>query len=332
MKLRRTFKQGVSQAALLLSVALASNAVAQADPVEAYPERTIRAVSPFAAGGTTDILARLVGQEFFPESGQTMVVENVSGAGGTIGAANVARAVPDGYSLLISGVSTHAMAGSLYKSLSFDPVESFEPISMLASATTAIAVNANQPFKTLDELIAFAKENPGVLAYSSGGVGSINHLIMASFAKAADIDLLHVPYRGGGPATTAVMQGEVQVFAGGTSLLLPQVEAGTVRLLAVTGAQRTELLPDVPAANETVQGYQATNWYGVLAPKGLDSDLREKIWAELHRIMMKPEIAKKMADMGLEYPGLTSEEFKTAVQEDQERWSATIKSLGIEAN
>ncbi|WP_442595841.1 Bug family tripartite tricarboxylate transporter substrate binding protein [Parapusillimonas sp. JC17] len=333
MKIRRVFTQAFSRAMLAASaLALATTAAAQPNAVQAYPDKPIRAISPFAAGGTTDILARLIGKEFFPASGQAMVVENISGAGGTIGAATVARAAPDGYTLEIGGISTHAMAGSLYKKLPFDPVASFEPVSMLAWATTAIAVNAQQPFQTLSELVEFAKANPGQLAYSSGGVGSINHLTMAAFAKAAGIELLHVPYRGGGPATTAVMQGEVQVFAGGTSLLLPQVEAGTVRLLAVTGPERSKLLPNIPAANETVKGFQATNWYGVLAPKGLDPALKEKIWTELDRIMKMPEIAEKMAGMGLEYPGLSSEQFKAALHEDQRRWGATIQELGISSD
>jgi len=260
-----------------------------------------------------------------------MVVENVSGAGGIIGAGTVARAAPDGYTLEIGGVSTHAIAGSLHKQLAFDPVASFEPVSLLAYATTAIAVHAQQPFQTLQDLITYAKENPGKLAYSSAGVGSINHLMTASFTEAAGIALLHVPYRGGGPASVALVQGEVQVFMGGTSLLLPQARAGSVRILAVVAPERMAFLPGVPVVHEIVPNFQATNWYGVLAPQGLDAALREKIWVELDRIMRQPHMAEKLTGMGLTYPGLTATQFKAILQEDQERWRAIIQRLNIGA-
>lgn len=305
---------------------------AESDPVQVYPGKIVKTVSPFAAGGTTDILARLVSKEFFPSSGQAMIVENIAGAGGTIGAGKVARADPDGYTLEIGGVSTHAMSGALYKDLPFDPVASFEPVAMLASATTAIAVNAKEPFQTLADLVKYAKNNPGKVTYSSGGIGSINHLTMAIFADAAGIEMLHVPYRGGGPGAIALVQGEVQVFAGGTSILLPHARAGKIRLLAVTGSERSKLLPNVPAANEVVPGFEAINWYGVLAPKGLHPALREKLWAEFDRIMRKPESIKAMSDMGMEYPELSSAQFKKKLQDDQARWGGVIKKLGIASN
>jgi len=317
--------------AVLALLAGSGAAIAQSDAANAYPNQTIRLVSPFAAGGTTDILGRLISAEFFPASGQTMVVENISGAGGIIGAGIVARAAPDGYTLEIGGVSTHAIAGSLHKQLAFDPVAAFEPVNLLAYATTAIAVHAQQPFQTLAELIAYAKAHPGQLAYSSAGVGSINHLTTAAFAEAAGIELLHVPYRGGGPASIALVQGEVQVFMGGTSLLLPQARAGSVRILAVAAPERMALLPDVPVIHEIVPDFQATNWYGVLAPQGLDAALREKIWTELDRIMRQPHMVEKLAGMGLNYPGLTSTQFKAALREDQMRWRAVIDRLNLNA-
>ena len=330
MRLKQIFSmQQFAGAALFAATCVLSSNVLAADSVASYPEKVIRVISPFAAGGTTDILARMIGADFFPASGQPMIVENVTGAGGTIGAGHVARAAPDGYTLEVGGVSTHAMSGSLYKKLPFDPVESFEPVSMLAHVTTGIAVNANSPFQTFEELVEYAKQNPGKLAYSSGGIGSINHLTMASLTDAADLDMLHVPYRGGGPAALALIQDEVQVFAGGTSLILPHVKSGAMRLLAVTGPERSRILPDVPAVNETVPGFQTVNWYGVLAPAGLNPELKEKIWTELDRIMRKPEVVEQMTSMGLEYPGLTTEQFKTALHNDQKQWSAIIEKLDI---
>ncbi len=294
-----------------------------------YPQRPIRMISSFAAGGTTDILARLVARQLLPAAGQPVVVENLPGAGGTIGAAAVARAPADGYTLEVGGVSTHAMAGALYKQLPFDPVESFEPVSMLVYATTAIAVPASAPFKDLPSLIAYAKAHPGKVAYSSGGIGSINHLAIASLASTAGIDMLHVPYKGGGPAVTALLQGEAQVFAGGTSLLLPHVRAGKFRLLAVTEEKRARILPDVPTVAETLPGFKVVNWYGVLAPRGLPEAIRDVLWRDIDRIMRQPEVQQQLDSMGLEYPGLTANQFKAALKDDQARWSKTIRDLGI---
>lgn len=316
----------------LASTTMLTTAVAQPEPTEMYPSKPIRMISPFAAGGTTDILARIVAKELLSAQGQPVVVENQSGAGGTIGAAIVARAAPDGYTLEVGGVSTHAMAGSLYKKLSFDPVKSFEPVSILAWATTAIAVPASAPYTDLKELIAYAKAHPGELTYSSAGVGSINHLAMASLAKTADIDLLHVPYRGGAPAVTALLQQEVQVVAAGTSLLLPHVQSGKIRLIAVTDENRARVLPDVPTAGETLKGFKVANWYGVLGPKGLPPSVREKLWNDIDRIMKQPNIVAQLDKMGLEYPGLSSEQFNSSLNQDYQRWDQIIKELQIQPN
>lgn len=294
-----------------------------------YPNRPVRLISSFAAGGTTDILARLVGKHMFPASGQPVVVENLPGAGGTIGAAAVARAAADGYTLEMGGVSTHAMSGALYKKLSFDPTESFDPVSMLVYATTAIAVPASSPFRDLAALIAYARANPGKIAYGSGGIGSINHLAIASLASTLGIDLLHVPYKGGGPAVTSLLQGETQLFAGGSSLLLPHVRSGKLRILAVTETKRARVLPDVPTVGETVRGFSVVNWYGVLAPRGLTPAVGEALWKEFDRVMRLPEVDRQLDAMGLEYPGLSSTEFKAALAADKSRWERTIKELGI---
>ncbi len=328
--IRRGILFGLTPAlAVLGSATLAQAQGASADSAQKYPARTIRMISPFAAGGTTDILARIVSKQLFADAGHAVIVENVPGAGGTIGAAAVARAAPDGYTLEVGGISTHAMAGSLYQKLTFDPVQSFEPVSMLVLATTAIAVPASAPYADLAGLIAYAKAHPGKLTYSSGGVGSINHLTLGSLAKTAGIDLLHVPYKGGGPAVTALLQGEVQVFAGGTSLLLPHVRAGKVKLIAITDAKRARVLPNVPTAGETLKGFKVSNWYGVLGPKGLPAAIREKVWNEIDRIMKQPNIIGQLDAMGLEYPDLSSQQFKTTLKEDQIYWEKTIKELGI---
>ncbi|HEY9281798.1 MAG TPA: tripartite tricarboxylate transporter substrate binding protein [Eoetvoesiella sp.] len=316
----------------LASTTMFTTAAAQAESAEMYPSKPIRMISPFAAGGTTDILARIVAKELLAAQGQPIVVENQSGAGGTIGAAIVARSAADGYTLEVGGVSTHAMAGSLYKKLPFDPVESFDPVSILAYATIAIAVPASAPYNDLKELIAYAKAHPGELTYSSAGVGSINHLAMASLAKTADIDLLHVPYRGGAPAVTALLQQEVQVVAAGTSLLLPHVQSGKVRLIAITDENRARILPEVPTAGETLKGFKVANWYGLLGPKGLPAAVSEKLWNDIDRIMKQPDIMAQLDKMGLEYPGISSERFNASLKEDRQYWDQLIKELQIQPN
>ncbi|VCU69797.1 Tripartite tricarboxylate transporter family receptor [Pigmentiphaga humi] len=316
--------------ALAACAALPSAHAAAKDAVAAYPDRAIRMISSFAAGGTTDILARIVGRQLLPDAGQPVVVENLPGAGGTIGAAAVARAAADGYTLEVGGVSTHAMSGALYRKLPFDPVGDFEPVSMLVYATTAIAVQASSPFKDLPSLLAYAKANPGKIAYGSGGIGSINHLAIASLARTAGIELLHVPYKGGGPAVTSLLQGETQLFAGGTSLLLPHVKSGKLRLLAVTEEKRARILPDVPTVGETLKGFKVVNWYGVLGPKGLPAGIRDKLWRDIDRIMRQPDVEQQLDSMGLEYPGLSPTRFKEALVEDRERWTRTIADLGIQ--
>jgi len=208
-------------------------------------------------------------------------------------------------------------------------VGSFEPVSMLVYATTAIAVPASSPFRDLASLIEYARSNPGKIAYGSGGIGSINHLAIASLANTVGIDLLHVPYKGGGPAVTALLQGETQLFAGGSSLLLPHVRAGKVRILAVTEGKRARVLPDIPTVGETVRGFRVVNWYGVLAPRGLAPAVGQTLWREFDRIMRLPEVERQLDSMGLEYPGLSSAEFKAALAEDKNRWGRTIRELGI---
>ncbi|WP_338615629.1 tripartite tricarboxylate transporter substrate-binding protein [Pigmentiphaga sp. CHJ604] len=321
--LSRRAMLALAAGSMLRPVAAASGASS------AYPSRPVRLISSFAAGGTTDILARLVGKQLFPSAGQVVVVENLPGAGGTIGAAAVARAPADGYTLEMGGVSTHAMAGALYKQLPFDPVASFEPVCMLVYATTAIAVPASSPFRSLADLIAHARANPGKITYGSGGIGSINHLALASLASTVGIDLLHVPYKGGGPAVTSLLQGETQLFAGGSSLLLPHVRAGKLRILAVTEDKRARVLPDIPTVGETVRGFRVVNWYGVLGPAGLALGIREALWKELDRVMRLPEVERQLDAMGLEYPGMSSAAFKASLAEDKERWGRAIRELGI---
>ncbi|MFD2301269.1 tripartite tricarboxylate transporter substrate-binding protein [Paracidovorax citrulli] len=294
-----------------------------------FPTKPIRLVVPFAPAGSTDILARLLSRQLFPHSGQPIVVENVAGAGGNLGAAVVARAPADGYTLEIGAMSTHAMNGSLYRQLPFDPMNDFDTVAMLAYAINVVAVSASMPVHTFPELLAYIRANPGKINYASGGIGTHNHLTLALLAKTAGLDIVHVPYKGGGPAVAALVQGECQMFAGGASLLLPHAQAGKIRLIAVTEKSRTDLLPGVPSVSETLKGFEVTNWYGVFAPRGLEPARRAQLNEEINRVTALPEVAERFRGLGMVRSPLSPLQLRAVLQADHDLWSRTIQSLRI---
>ena len=317
---------------LLLAAALAClafPAAAQAQARTDFPSKSMRLIVPFAPGGSTDILARILSKAMFPQAGQSLVVENIAGAGGNIGAAVVAKAPADGYTIEIGALSTHAMNASLYKQVPFDPIRDFDAVALLAYVINVIAVAPTVPANTFPELLAYIKSNPGKLAYSSGGIGSHNHLSFALLARSAGLDLLHVPYKGGGPAVTALLQGEVQMFAGGASLLLPHARAGKLKLIAVTEATRSALLPELPCVAETIPGFEVTNWYGVFAPRGLPPGVLKALNDEINRVASLPDIASRFRDMGMVRTSLTPLQLAEVLRVDHAKWSATIKALAI---
>lgn len=319
---RRTFI-----AACLTSVALLLSPATQAE--EQYPNKTVSLVVPFAPGGSTDMLGRMIAQHYFKDSGITTIVENTPGAGGNIGAAKVARSKADGHTLEIGAMSTHAMNGSLYTSLSFDPMKDFVPVAMLAQAINVIAVKPSFPAQNFQELIEYVRANPGKVNYSSGGIGTHNHLTLALLEEKAGLEMVHVPYKGGSPAVTALLQGEVDMFAGGASLLLRHAQAGTVRLIAVTESTPSELVPGVPSASNVVPDFVVTNWYGVFGPKDMDPALVEKVNAEVNRIVGLPEVAERLKTMGMIPLPVKATELRQMLQQDYDLWSKTITSLNI---
>ena len=243
--------------ACTLGVALAGPALAHA----AWPEKPITLIVPWAAGGSTDILARVLSEGLTQSLGQPVIVENRSGASGNIGTTYVARAKPDGYTLLVGSMSTHTMNQALYSSMPFDGVKDFTPIAELALVTNTMVVHPSVPASNLKEFIAYAKANPGTVAYASAGQGSTNHLSAALFEKAAGVKMMHIPYRGGAPAVMDTVAGRTQVLFSAGTQTLPHVQTGKLKLLAVTEEQRSPLLPDVPTVAETLPGYELSVWY-----------------------------------------------------------------------
>src|SRR6266700_2930789 len=246
---------------------------AQVACAETYPTKPVSLIVPWAPGGSTDILARIVGQHLYQSMGQPVIIENRTGASGNIGTLACARGAPDGYTLLFNTMSVHTMNHALFANMPFDGVKDFSPITLLAYVTNTMVVHPSVPANTVAEFIAYAKANPGKIAYASSGPGSTNHLCAAMLEKMAGIEMLHVPYRGGTPAVADTVGGQTQLFFTAGTQRLENVKAGELRLLALTEAKRSPLLPDVPLVGETLPGYEMTVWYGAFGPAGMPSDI-----------------------------------------------------------
>jgi tripartite-type tricarboxylate transporter receptor subunit TctC len=318
--------------AIVLAAVLALVAALARPAAAAYPEKAITLVVPWAAGGSTDILARTVAEPLTRALGQPVVVENRAGASGNIGSTVVARAKPDGYTILFGSMSTHAMNPALIPNMPFRGVDDFAPIGLLAYVTNTIVVHPSVPANTMREFIAYAKANPGKIAFASAGAGSTNHLSAVLLERMAGIEMLHVPYKGGAPAVTDTVGGQTQMFVTASTQSLPHVKAGRLRLLAVTEAKRSELLPDVPTVGETVPGYELAVWYGAFAPAGTPKEIVAKLNAEINRILNAPEVKAKMSAIGVEVATTTPEQFLTLLKRDEERYGKMIRDFGIKAD
>src|SRR5438270_143476 len=264
---------------------------------QAYPSRPITLLVPWAAGGSTDILARIVALHLHQSMGQPVIIENRTGASGNIGTLAATRAAPDGYTLLFNTMSVHTMNHALFASMPFDGVKDFSPIAMLAYVTNTMIVHPSVPAKNVREFIDYAKANPGKIAYASAGPGSTNHLCAALFEKMAGVQMVHVPYRGGAPAVADTVGGQTQLFFTAGTQSLEHVKAGKLRLLAVTEGRRSSLLPDVPTVGETVPGYEMSVWYGAFGPAGMPRPIVARLNAEISRILFLPDVKKKMEDI-----------------------------------
>lgn len=299
---------------------------------QTYPAKTIRIIVPWAPGGSTDVLARLIGIKMSENWGQPAVVENKPGASGNIGSDLVAKAPPDGYALLVGSVSTHAMNPFLMASMPFKGVDDFTTIALAAYVTNVLVTHPSVPAKSVPELIALLKANPGKYAYASAGNGSPNHVAAELFRRLAGVDMLHVPYKGGGPATAGIVGGQVGVLFTGLGNVWDHVKAGKLNLLAVTEERRSGLLPNLPRVGETVPGYEVAVWYGVWAPAGMPSELTTKLNAEVNRILKLPDVKQRLDLMGAEHVSLSARDAHQLLQREYQRWGKIIKESGIKAD
>lgn len=310
-----------------LCVALVGIAPVQA----AWPDRTVTLIVPWAPGGSTDILARMLSDYLTRSLGQTFIVENKAGASGNIGSNLVAKAKPDGYTLLVGSMSTHAMNQALFSSMPFEPVDDFTPISLVAFVTNTLVINPKIPVNNVAELIAYAKANPKKLNFASAGAGSTNHISAVLFELAAGIQMTHIPYKGGAPAVLDTVAGQTEVLFGAGTQTLPHVKSGKLKLLAVTESARSPQLPDTPTVAETLPGYELVVWYGAFGPKDLPKEITERLSTEINRIVALPEVRSKMAAIGVEVVSSTLASFAKTLQQDAAKYTKLIRELKITA-
>jgi hypothetical protein len=310
-----------------LCVALVGVAPVQA----AWPERTVTLIVPWAPGGSTDILARMLSDYLTRSLGQTFIVENKAGASGNIGSNLVAKAKPDGYTLLVGSMSTHAMNQALFSSMPFEPVDDFTPISLVAFVTNTLVINPKIAVNNVAELIAYAKANPKKLNFASAGAGSTNHISAVLFELAAGIQMTHIPYKGGAPAVLDTVAGQTEVLFGAGTQTLPHVKSGKLKLLAVTESARSPQLLDTPTVAETLPGYELVVWYGAFGPKDLPKEITERLSTEINRIVALPEVRSKMAAIGVEVVSSTPAGFAKTLQQDAAKFTKLIRELKITA-
>jgi tripartite-type tricarboxylate transporter receptor subunit TctC len=304
-------------------------AFAAAAWAQPYPSRPIRIVVPFPAGGTTDLIARAAGQKLTESLGQPVVVDNRPGAGGNIGAELVAKSPPDGYTLLMGTVGTHAINASLYPKMPYDHVRDFAPIILVAGVPNVLVVNPSLPVNSVQELIAYGKANPGKLNFASSGNGTSIHLSGELFKTMTGVQMAHIPYKGSSPALQDLAGGQVQLMFDNLPSALPLIKAGRLKALAVTSKTRAPALPDVPTVAESgLPGFEASSWFGLLAPAGTPQPVIAKVNAEIARWLATPEAREKLTAQGANVVGGTPEDFARHIAAETAKWQKVVKESG----
>jgi tripartite-type tricarboxylate transporter receptor subunit TctC len=318
-------------APLLLGLALAmAGGLATPATAQEYPTRPVRVIIPFPPGGSNDVVGRLIGIHLGERLGKQVIIDNRSGAGGVIGTEAVAKSPPDGYTLLMISLA-HAVNPWLYK-LTYDPIKDFAPIGLLAKGPNVLVVHPSLPVKSVKELIALAKQKPGDLQYASAGIGSFQHLGGELFKLTAGVDLLHVPFKGGGPAMIDVVGGHTKVMFSSMVQTVPQIKSGKLRALATGGLERSPVLPDLPTIAEAgVPGYEAVNWWGLVAPAGTTQAIIDKLNREIEVVQKSPEVQKQFANEGAEPVGMKPADFGGFMASEMNKWEKVVKQGGIKA-
>jgi tripartite-type tricarboxylate transporter receptor subunit TctC len=298
---------------------------------QVYPSKPVRMIVPWAPGGTTDILGRVLAQKMGEKWGQPVVVENRGGAAGNIGTEAAARSPADGYTILLGTMSSHAMNPALYQKMTFDPVKDLAPVSLVANVATVLVVPPSLPVNNVNELIALARQKPGQLNFASGGIASFNQLCAELLKMMAKVDIVHVPYKGGGPAVADLVGGKVEMLFTGAPVTMPHIKAGKLKVLAVTDSQRSAALPDTPTMGEALPGYEFNNWYGLMAPAGTPRPVVDLLNAEVHRILALPDVKERFSGLGADPLPSTPERFGAVMRADAEKWGKVIRDAGVRA-
>jgi len=319
---RSTLAAGLAVAAALVA----------ASPSRAadFPDRQVTMVVPFAAGGSTDVVARILAQKMSEDLGQQVIVQNVAGAGGNLGAGNVARADADGYTILMGTVATHALNPLILKSTPYDPERDFAPISLLVVVPNVLVVNPELPAKTVAELVALLKANPGTYSYASSGNGTPLHLSGELFKAMAGVEMEHIPYKGSGPALNDVLGNQVPIMFDNLPSSSGHIKSGTLRALAVTTKERAPSFPDVPTVAETVPGYETYTWNALFAPAGTPADVVARLNSAANKALADPEVGKRMTEFSAVIVGSTPEELAAHVKAEIAKWTPVVRDAKIE--
>ncbi len=329
--MRPWFRTAVSLLAAVGGLSVAPQAGAQPAP-DAYPSRQITLVVPFPPGGATDLMARTIGQRFTKKWGQGVVIDNKPGAGGMLAAAQVAKAPADGYTLFFGATAQLSVNESIYKTMPYEVARDFAPIGLVGSVPNILVAHPAQPYKTLAELIAYAKAYPGKLSYASPGSGSTAHLSAELFKSQAGVDILHVPYKGAAGGVTDVLGGQVPLMIVSMPSVVEHVKAGKLVALGVTSAHRSPTLPEVPVFADTLPGFEATGWYGLLAPAKTPSHIVAMLNAEIDAALKDAEVHKLFEDQGIQLLGGSPGQFASLIASETRKWAAVIQKAGIKAD
>jgi tripartite-type tricarboxylate transporter receptor subunit TctC len=312
-----------------LTLALAADAAWS----QSWPNKPVRLVIPFPAGGSTDIVGRLIGDKLTQSLGQPFVIDNRAGAGGTTGSDVVAKAAPDGYTILMGTSSTHAIAPSLYGKLPYDPSKDFSPVSLLGVATILLVTHPAVPAKSVGELIALAKASPGQMMYGSTGNGSVSHLTAEYFKSMAGVDMQHVPYKGDSPMTVDLVAGRISLAFGTAVAFLPYAQSGKLSMLAVTNAKPSPVAPTLPTvAGSGVPGFEALQWFGILAPAGTSKEIVARLNEEVLKALRLPDVRHRLQSLGVEVSGGTPEQFAGFMRTETAKWSKIVRDSGAKVD
>jgi tripartite-type tricarboxylate transporter receptor subunit TctC len=310
----------------ILAVAVGLSWMASAQT--SYPTKPIRLIVPFPPGGPTDVTARVIAEEMSQTIGQQVIIDNRAGAGGNIAAGVAAKSAPDGYTLFFATGGTHGINPSLYAKIPYDPIKDFAPVVWVSTSPNVFVAHPKFPASTMSELIAYAKANPGKVNFATAGNGTTTHMSAELLKALTGIDIVHVPYRGSAPALSDLLAGHIELMVDGLPSSMPHIKAGSIKALGVTTAQRTPSAPNVPAVSETVRGYEAVAWFGLLVPAGTPKQAIEKLNAEANRALRTEKIRKRYAELGAEPHGGTPEEFDKQIRTELKKWADVVKATG----